>query len=97
VHPTKSIQERRSWDNRTIEPTLEKLSIIDSGATTIGSTGRAPDDNRKHQLLIGIAIDFIVNKITLEEVLLPSGEICDLLKNNSNFFDIETVKQGWRK
>jgi hypothetical protein len=65
------------------------------GATTIGSTGHAPDDNRKHRLLIEIAIDFIVNKITLEEVLLPSGEICDLLKNNSTIFGIETVKQGW--
>jgi hypothetical protein len=65
------------------------------GATTIGSTGRAPDDNRKYRPLIGIAIDFIVDKITLEEVLLPSGEICDLLKNNSTILGIETVKQGW--
>jgi hypothetical protein len=45
--------------------------------------------------MIGIAIDFIVDKITLEEVLLPSGEICDLLKNNLTIFGIETVKQGW--
>jgi hypothetical protein len=50
------------------------------GATTIGSTGRAPDDNRKHQLLIEIVIDFIIDKIKLDEVLLPSGGICDLLK-----------------
>jgi hypothetical protein len=50
------------------------------GATTIGSTGRAPDDNRKHQLLIEIVIDFIIDKIKLKEVLLPSGGICDLLK-----------------
>jgi hypothetical protein len=67
---------------------------IASGATTIGSIGRAPDDNRKHRLLIRIAIDFIIDKITLKEVLLPSGEICDLLKNNSLIFGIETVKQG---
>jgi hypothetical protein len=40
-------------------------------------------------------VDFIVYKITLEEVLLPSGEICELLKNNSMIFGIETVKQGW--
>jgi hypothetical protein len=46
--------------------------------------------------LIGIAIDFIFDKIILEEILLQSGEICDLLKNNSTFFGIETVKQGWR-
>jgi hypothetical protein len=91
----KSVQERRSWDNRTLEPILEKHSTIASGTTTIGSTGRAPDDNRKHRLMIGIAIDFIVDKITLEDVLLPSGEICDLLKNNSTIFGIETVKQGW--
>jgi hypothetical protein len=26
----------------------KKLSTIASGATTIGSTGRAPDDDRKH-------------------------------------------------
>jgi hypothetical protein len=78
-----------------LEPILEKLSTIASGATTIGSTGHAPDDNRKHRLLIGIAIDFIVDKITLEEVLLPSREICDLLKNNSTIFGIETVEQGW--
>jgi hypothetical protein len=63
----KSIQDGRSWDNRTLEPILEKLSTIASGATTIGSTGRAPDDNGKHRLMIGIIIDFIVDKITLEE------------------------------
>jgi hypothetical protein len=91
----KPIKERRSWDNRTLEPILEKLLTIASRATTIGSTGRAPDDNRKHRLLIGIVIDFIVNKITLEEVILPSGEICDLLKNNSTIFGIEIVKQRW--
>jgi hypothetical protein len=90
----KSIQERRSWDNRTLEPILEKLWTIASGATTIGSIGRAPDDKIKHRLLIGIAIDFIVDKFILEEILLPSGEICDLLKNNSTIFGIETVKQG---
>jgi hypothetical protein len=44
-------------------PILKKLSTIASGATTIGSTGRAPDDNTKHRLLIGIVIDFIVDKI----------------------------------
>jgi hypothetical protein len=71
-----------------------KLLTIASGATIIGSTSRAPDDNIKHRLLIGIAIDFIIDKITLEEVLLPLGEICDLLKNNSTIFGIETVKQG---
>jgi hypothetical protein len=31
-----------------LEPILKKLSTIASGATTIGSTGRAPDDDRKH-------------------------------------------------
>jgi hypothetical protein len=68
VHPMKSIQERRSWDNRTLEPILEKLLTIALGATTIGSTSRAPDDNGKHRLVIGIFIDFIVDNITLEEV-----------------------------
>jgi hypothetical protein len=33
-----------------LEPILEKLSPIASGATTIGSTGHAPDDDRKHRL-----------------------------------------------
>jgi hypothetical protein len=46
-----------------LEPILEKLSIIASGATTIGSTGRAPGDNRKHQLLIGTIIESIVYNI----------------------------------
>jgi hypothetical protein len=86
AHPTKPIQERQSWDNRTLEPILEKLSTIALGATTIGSTGRAPADNRKHRLLIGIVIDFVVNKIKLEEVSLPSGEICDLLKKQLDNF-----------
>jgi hypothetical protein len=49
----------------------------------------------KHRLLILIATEFIVDKILLEEILLPSGAICDLLKNNSMIFGIETVKQGW--
>jgi hypothetical protein len=40
-------------------------------------------------------IDFIVDEITLEDVLVPSGAICELLKNNSTIFGIETVKQGW--
>jgi hypothetical protein len=31
-----------------LEPILEKLLTIASGATSIGSTGRAPDDNRKY-------------------------------------------------
>jgi hypothetical protein len=31
-------------------------------------------------------IDFIVDKITFEEVLLPSGEICDLLKKQLDNF-----------
>jgi hypothetical protein len=46
-----------------LEPILEKLSTIASGATTIGSTGCVPDDNRKHRLLIGMVIDFIVDKV----------------------------------
>jgi hypothetical protein len=29
-------------------------------------------------------IDFIVDKINLKEVSLPSGEICDLLKKKTN-------------
>jgi hypothetical protein len=86
MHPTKPIQERRSWDNSTLKPILEKLSTIASGATTIGSAGRAPDVNRKHRLLIGIFIDFIVDKIKLKEVSLPLGEICDLLKKQLNNF-----------
>jgi hypothetical protein len=60
-----------------LEPILEKLLTIASGATTIGSTGHAPDDNRKHRLLIGIVIDFIVDKVKLKVVSLPSGVICD--------------------
>jgi hypothetical protein len=82
----KPIQERWSWDNRTLEPIVKKLSTIASGATTIGSTGRAPDDNRKHRILIEIVIDFIIDKIKLEEVSLPSGEICDMLKKQLDNF-----------
>jgi hypothetical protein len=75
-----------------LEPILEKLSTIASGATTIGSTGRAPDDDRKHRLLIRIVIDFIVDKIKLEEVSLPLGEICDLLEKTTRQF--LTLKQS---
>jgi hypothetical protein len=46
-----------------LEPIIEKLLTIALGATTVGSTGRAPDDNRKHRLLIGTVIDFIVDKV----------------------------------
>jgi hypothetical protein len=64
----------------------KKLSTIASEANTIGSTGRAPDDNRKNRLLVRIVIDFIVDKFKLEEVSLPLGEICDLLKNQLDNF-----------
>jgi hypothetical protein len=62
-----------------LEPILEKLLTIASGATTIGSTGRAPDDDRKHRLLIGTIIDSIVDNINRSDITipLPSGEICD--------------------
>jgi hypothetical protein len=53
--------ERR--EDSMFEPILEKLLTIASGATTIGSTGRAPDDDGKHRLLIGTIIDFIVVNI----------------------------------
>jgi hypothetical protein len=49
-----------------------------------------PMTKEKHRLMILIATKFIVDKI-----LLPPGVICDLLKNNSTIFGIETVKQGW--
>jgi hypothetical protein len=61
------------------EPILEKLSTIASGATTIGSIDRAPNDNRKHRLLIGIILDSIVDNINkvMSLLSLPSGQICD--------------------
>jgi hypothetical protein len=66
-------------EDSMLEPILEKLSTIASRATTIGSTGRAPDDDRKHQLLIGTIIDSIVDNINRSDITipLPSGEICD--------------------
>jgi hypothetical protein len=69
--------ERR--EDSMLEPILEKLSTIASGATTIGSTGRAPDDDRKHRLLIRTIIDSIVDNINRSDITisLPSGEICD--------------------
>jgi hypothetical protein len=62
-----------------LEPILEKISTIASGATTIGSTGRAPDDNRKHRLLIRIILDSMVDNINQSDftISLPSEEICD--------------------
>jgi hypothetical protein len=42
--------------------------------------------HQKHRLLIEIVIDFIVDKIKLEEVSLPSGEICDFLKKQLDNF-----------
>jgi hypothetical protein len=47
-------------ENNIFEPILEKLSTIASGATLIGSTGRAPDDDREYGLLTSRIIDFIV-------------------------------------
>jgi hypothetical protein len=69
--------ERR--EDSMLEPILEKLSMIASEATTIGSTGRAPDDDRKHRLLIRTIIDSIVDNINQSDIIisLPSGEICD--------------------
>jgi hypothetical protein len=69
--------ERR--EDSMLEPILEKLSTIATGATTIGSTGHAPDDDRKHRLLIGTIIDSIVDNINRSDITisLPSGEICD--------------------
>jgi hypothetical protein len=59
---------------------------IASGATTIESTGRSPDDNRKHQPLIRIAIDFIVDKITLEEVFTTIGRDLRLVEKQLDDF-----------
>jgi hypothetical protein len=61
------------------EPILEKLLTIASGATNIGSTGRAPDDDGKHRLLIRKIIDSIVDNINPSDITasLSSGEICD--------------------
>jgi hypothetical protein len=69
--------ERR--EDSMFEPILKKLLTIASGATTIGSTGRAPDDDGKHRLLIRKIIDSIVNNINPSDITasLPSGEICD--------------------
>jgi hypothetical protein len=57
----------------------KKLLTIALGAKTIGSTGRAPDDDRKHELQIGTVIDSIVDNINRSDITisLPSGEICD--------------------
>jgi hypothetical protein len=82
----KSIQEQRSWDNRTLEPILEKLSTIASGATTIGSTGCAPDDKRKHRLLNGISIDFIVDKVYTRRDFTPIGRDLRLVEKQLNDF-----------
>jgi hypothetical protein len=66
-------------EDSMLEPILKKLSTIALGAMTIGSTGRAPDDDRKHQLQIGTIIDSIVDNINRSDITisLPSGEICD--------------------
>jgi hypothetical protein len=77
-----------------LEPILEKLSTIASGATTIGSTGRAPDDDRKHRLLKGTVIDFIVDKVNSKWFHYHRNRFATSWKNNSKIFDIETVKQG---
>jgi hypothetical protein len=66
-------------EDSIFEPIIEKLSTIASGATTIESTGPAPDDDRKHRLLIETIIDSIVDNINRSDITvsLPSGEICD--------------------
>jgi hypothetical protein len=68
--------ERR--EDSMFEPILESSSIA-LGATTIGSTGHAPDDDGKHRLLIGTIFDYIVDNINPSDITisLPSGEICD--------------------
>jgi hypothetical protein len=63
----------------------KKLLTIASGATTIGSTGRAPDDDRKYQLsrIINFSVDMVKSVVV---VSLPSGEICNLLKKQLDDF-----------
>jgi hypothetical protein len=86
VHPMNLIQERRSWDDSILEPILEKTFDYSLGGYYHREHCRAPDDNRKHRLWIGTVINFIVDKINSKVVLLPSGEICDLLKKQLDNF-----------
>jgi hypothetical protein len=75
----KPVQERRSWDNSTLEPILKKLSTIASGDTPIGSTGRAPDEEllqeeQGRKIRVHCWCQAPENKL---DISLPSGEICD--------------------
>jgi hypothetical protein len=62
-----------------LEPILEKLLTIASGATPIGSAGRAPDEEllreeRGRKIRVHYQCQAPENKL---DISLPSGEICD--------------------
>jgi hypothetical protein len=55
------LKKLKRRESNIFEPILKKLSTIASGATPIGSTGRAPDDDREYGLLTSRIIDFVVD------------------------------------
>jgi hypothetical protein len=66
-----------------------KYPIIASGATPIGSAGRAPDD-----ILSWIKEQRRQEKISKASLLPSGGSLYQSRLNNPNIFRIETVKQG---
>jgi hypothetical protein len=66
-----------------------KYPTIASGATPIGSTGRAPDD-----IFSWIMKQRRRKKILKSSLLPPGGSLYQSRLNNPKIFRIETVKQG---
>jgi hypothetical protein len=97
---TRILKLGRREDN-IFEPIPEKLLTIASGATPIGSTGRAPDDNGQRWLMIKNIIDYFVdNNLRLYsrqiDIDYYHRELLAIIwrKSNSKILHISTVKQG---
>jgi hypothetical protein len=89
------------WEDNIFEPIPEKLSTIASGANLIRSTGRAPDDNGQHWLMIKNIIDYFVNKnlrlyCRQNNIDYSHRELFTIIwrKSNSKILHTSTVKQG---
>jgi hypothetical protein len=87
------------WEDDIFEPIPEKLLAIASGATPIGSTGRAPDDNGQCWVMIKNIIDYFVdNNLRLYcrqiNIDYSQRELFTIIwrKNNSKILHISTVK-----
>jgi hypothetical protein len=92
------------WEDNIFEPIPKFFLTIASGATPIGSTNRAVDDNGQCWLMIKNIIDYFVNKnlwlyCRQNDIDYSHWELFTIIwrKSNSKILHTSTVKQGLRE